>query len=336
MENGPKIRVIGNAPESHKTQAVAGFQNFLLDKDYGLSEKDKELFQVSEKEKTPEQIALIRFANQEVSSLMEEAGLKPYDIPDENYRLLPATLYDKLFHKSDSNGMAKMAQQRVWLRADDFTGNPVLFGSVVIHETMHLKSHISFELNEGEKPRITPYRVGVGIKALQRDGLHGNYHEHFSGLHEAIVSEAEKRLFPKMLQQPELKEEKTWLESDTAVVLKRDLAEKHRLRESNINWVAKEGTAYTIFQYGKQRRVLEYICKEISGSRGEEYPDPESVFKEFLKAQFTGHLLTIAKIVEETFGPGSFRALGEMDTTKTSASSCFEKMKELRAAKLKT
>ncbi|MEP7234205.1 MAG: hypothetical protein ABI778_02805, partial [Ignavibacteriota bacterium] len=38
----------------------------------------------------------------------------------------------------------------------------------------------------------------------------------------------------------------------------------------------------------------------------------EDIKKEFLKSHFTGHLIGIGRMVEETFGEGSFRLLGMM------------------------
>ena len=56
----------------------------------------------------------------------------------------------------------------------------------------------------------------------------------------------------------------------------------------------------------------------------------DEVFQEFSNAQFNGRLMTIARLVEGTFGKGSFRILGNMDTDSNSATLCLETLKKLR------
>ncbi len=334
MENGPKIRVIGNADENLKNQLRDEiFQN--LQQKGGLNATDLEKLKGLEQEKTERELALIEFADQEVSRLMEEAGLESYSIPSDNYHLLPSDFYQKHFGKNN-NATAKIPRQGIMFDADTFRDKPIFFGSVAVHETLHLKSHLSMELNETEgEPEQTPYREGVAIKALQRDGFHGNYHEHFSGLHEAIVAETQKKLFDKMLNLPELATEKTWLESKEAKDKRAAIAKRKKLPEDTIIWVGnnEDEKDWEMISYVTQRQVLNYICEEISKDLPEKYPTPEDVYKEFLKAQFTGHLTSIARIVEGTFGEGSFRILGEMKTTKTSGEEYLKKMKDLRSNK---
>jgi hypothetical protein len=77
---------------------------------------------------------------------------------------------------------------------------------------LHLKVHLSIEVEEKDKRVIkTPYRKGLTIETLQRYVYHGKYHKHFDGLHEAIVAETEKRLIPKLLEQPVLTKKKNGL-----------------------------------------------------------------------------------------------------------------------------
>lgn len=332
MENGPKIRIIGNADDDTRVQLEQEILKNLNTKG-GLNKADLEKLKDFEIEKTEKELVLIHFADQEISHLMKEAGVEPYSVPSDNYRLFSSDLYDKYFSKN-SNATARLDKQGVIFNADNFRNKPVYFGSVATHEMVHLKSHLSMELNNDGAPRATPYREGVSIKALQRDGFNGNYHEHFSGLHEAIVSETQKRLFGKMLNLPELQQEKLWLESKEAQIKKENLANKKGWKEDNIIWVGKNNDEdWEMLSYMTQREVLSYICNEISNDDQEKYSTPDAVYKEFLKAQFTGHLTTIARIVEKSFGEGSFRILGDMKTTKSSGLEYLKKMKELRAGK---
>ena len=151
------------------------------------------------------------------------------------------------------------------------------------------------------------------------------------GLHEAIVSSQEKRLLNKLLELPALAKEKEWLMSDEAKELRKKLAEKKEIPENDIIWVGKkeEDDWESVF-YLQHRRVLDYVCDEIQKQFPDQYQNAEDVFKEFLKAHFTGQLLSVARLVEKTFGKGSFRLLGNMGKENESAVLHLESLKKER------
>ncbi len=337
MEKIPEIRVVGNASAEKKDIEVKKIENALVNHLESLSPQDKLQIEKFEYPKTEKEHALLDFVNRETNRLMEEAGIEPHDIPKENYHILPPELYKKAA-KSNTNGIAFELRKAILLDAETVRGNMVMFGSIALHETLHLKSHLSIEVTEGKKGEIntTPYRVGVSVHALQKDGYHGRYHGHFRGLHEGIVAGTEKRLFKKLLGQPELEQEKEWLLSPEAFALRKVLSEKKEIPEDDIVWVDKTNNdCWETIGYPRQRAVLDYVCTEIQKQFPDRYLDTESVFKEFLKANFTGHLLTIARLVEETFGEGSFRLLGNMDTDKASGVLHLESLKKSRMRELR-
>ena len=52
--------------------------------------------------------------------------------------------------------------------------------------------------------------------------------------------------------------------------------------------------------------LLEEICK-----KNPEFSSTDQVFDIFAKAVMTGKLLKVARLIEKTFGMGSFREIGE-------------------------
>jgi len=176
----------------------------------------------------------------------------------------------------------------------------------------------------------------VAVRALQRDGYHGKYHLHFAGLHEGIVSETEKRLLPKLLNRPELTKEREWLMSDEAKEMRKKLVEIKEISEDDIIWVGKKGEDdWEMVTYISQREVLNYMFTEIQKQFPSEYQSVDDVYKIFLNAHFTGQLLPLARLVEKTFGEGSFRLLGNMDTSKQGGVLHFESLKKARSRQLK-
>jgi hypothetical protein len=202
---------------------------------------------------------------------------------------------------------------------------------------LHLKAHFSLEVEEeGENVEKTPYREGVSVRALQRHGYHRKYHEHFEGLHEAIVAETEKRLLPKLLNCPALAAEKEWMMSQEAKEMKKKLAEEEGIPEDDIVWVGKKGKDdWEAVSYLQQRNVLNYVCAEIQKQFPEQFKSPDDVYKVFLNAHFTGKLLPIARLVEKTFGEGSFRLLGNMGTDTKSGVLHLESLKKARGRKMR-
>lgn len=72
------------------------------------------------------------------------------------------------------------------------------------------------------------------------------------------------------------------------------------------------------YSYLKHRQLLDYLCGEIQSQFPETYPNTEAVFEEFVKANFNGRFLTIGRIMEQTFGKGTFRLLGTVGLKKWS------------------
>lgn len=344
MEQQPKIRTIGKASTEKQEQAKKEILQALFNHFESLSPEERRELGTLEYPKSKQEIAAINFANKITGKLMKKAGVEPYDIPLENYHIIPP----KLYAKADKGGTAVtyLTRQGILFNAEHYRGNPVYFGSSAIHETLHLKAHFTLEVEEEVKEEVeesggkllkTPYREGISIRALQRYSYHGRYHEHFSGLHEGIVAEAEKRLLPRLLDLPEFAEEKKWLMSDKAKELKNKIAQEKKIledgilwgvSEDDIIWVSEDGNEWEVFSYPIQREVVNYICREIQQKFPEQYKNADEVFEEFLKAHFTGRLLPIARLIEKTFGKGSFRMLGNMGESRESGVSHLEALKK--------
>jgi len=331
MEKIPEIQTVGNASDEKKDQVKAEIKNLLINHLQSLSQKDIEQLKECEIQKSEGQIALITFVNTEVSRLAREFGLDSYDIPAENYHIIPSKLYKKVSNDS-SNATAFYPKQGAVFEAESFQDNLLYFGAVALHETLHLKAFYSMEVNEeGKEVHKTSYREGVSIRALQREGYHGDYHEHFRGLHEAIVSRVERDSIARLLELPELAKEKEWLASEEANQLKQNLAKEREISEKDIIWVGKKGkNDWETVGYPKHIEVLEYVCSEIQKQFTDKYQSTEEVFKEFLKANFTGQLLGIARLVEQTFGEGGFRLLGNMTEDKSSAVLYLDSLRKAR------
>jgi len=333
-KKGPEIRVVGNVSEKEKEVAKEEIKRAFFDHFGSLSQEAQNELRKFECPKKEEEIAIIEFANQLVSQLMQEAGIKPYNIPLENIHIVPSDLYKKIVSASDEKvGTVFYTKQGIVLNSESVRGNLVFFARTVFHEILHLTGHLSIRAEkEGETLTLSLYRKGVTVASLQK-GI--NYHEHFTGLHEAIVTETEKRWAEKILECPALSKERDWLISKEAKEMKKRLAEEKGISEEEILWIGKGKGDWALTPYSSQREVLNYVCNQIQEQFPERFKNSEDVFKLFLRAHFTGRLLEIARLVEETFGKGSFRLLGDMKSNNESGVLCLEALKKARTRKLK-
>ena len=336
MTNEHEFTVVGGASQEEKEKAEEDLNNLLFDHFDALPSDILSIVKKTEYPKSQRELAIIDFSQKATNKIMLEIGAKPFDIPAENYHLIPTETFKKQIKETGSVANTLYQRQGIFFNAEKFRDNAVKFGATEIHETLHLKGHYSVELEgDGKKVKRTPYREGVTIIAPQKLGYHGKYHTHFDGLHEAIVAEETKKLFPELLNLPEFTKEKAWLDSEKAIALRKDLSKKEEIPEDEFTWVGKNKEDWDELSYYRHRQVLEYICTEIQKAFPDQYPDKEAAFKEFLKAHFTGQLLTIARLVEEAFGESSFRILGNMTNDTDSAVAHLETFKKLRLKQLK-
>src|SRR6185369_6206412 len=103
-----------------------------------LSEEERKEFEKFERPKTERQMELLGFANAESSRLMREAGLDPYDVPLENFHILPVELYRKMQPRDGSAAATIQHKQEIIFNGNFFDENIVKFGSTAFHELLHL------------------------------------------------------------------------------------------------------------------------------------------------------------------------------------------------------
>lgn len=332
MEKGPKLKIVGKASSDKKELVRQKIEGLLVSHFDNLPLDTQERLRKLEYPKSEKESTIIEYVNKETNKLMQECGMEPYNIPIENYHIVPSELYKSQFTRTGTAATFHKKQAMVF-DAETHHNNPVSFGLASIHETLHLKAYTVFELGEKEESDESLYRTGVSSYATIKDGTD---HVHLDGLHEAIVATQEKKMFAGLMQIQGMKEEREWLTTNEARELKKKIAENDGLPENEILWVYRgDEKNWEGAYYYRQRLVLDYICHEIQNQFPERFKNTNEVFKEFLKAHFTGHLLTIANLIDGTFGKGSFRLLGNMGTDRNSGIVHLESFKRIRDKFLK-
>lgn len=334
---GPEFRIVGGASEEAKQEAKEELLGFFGENHLGdVSEKELLRLERLEYKKFPEELEMINFANKKSSELMEKCGVDSYDVPDRNFHIVSQELFKEVGSKHDV-AITIQRKQIIAMNADNVRKKLMSFGKISFHELLHLKSHFAAEVEEVEKDdevRIfkKTYREGVGVFSSQKKDIEHSGHEHFAGLNEAIVASQEKQFVEDLLELPMFSEEKNWVKSEKFLKLREKISKEENIPIDEIYQIDKDGKGFNTFSYPKQRAVFDYLVGEICKDTGK---TEEEIRLEFLKAQFTGKLLSIAHLTEETFGKGSFRALGNMKDDRLSAVLCLEELRKMRLNKNK-
>jgi len=333
-EKAPDIRIVGNASETEKEdlhkEMVGYFGEHHLD---SLTEGQRQQLEKGELVKTPEEEEIIDLVNQKTNELMRQSGVEPFDVPKNNYHFVPKDVYLKIKPPGAPGAAISFDRhQAAVFNATYFRKSILEFATTIFHETLHLKSRQVIQLNKvGIDLEIATSRSGVKVHSSHKQNIEGDSHSHLDGLDEAIVSEYEKKFFNDVLQMPIFKDYRNWFLSEEVVKERKLIAKEHRIAEDEIFWKTKNSNNKCGFPYFYQRQVLNYVVSEIQNDFSKDYVSKDKVLAEFLQACFTGRLMKIAHLVEDTFGEGSFRVLGDMDTNDQNAIRNKEHMRIIRS-----
>jgi hypothetical protein len=330
---GPEFRIVGNISPEEKEKEKERIIDQLHGNHLGeISEKNRRKLEMAEYPKTEQELALIDLADEKTIELMDRLGVKSYSVPERNLHIVPTEIYDE-FKDSSSTAMAIATQQAIFFNVSKARRSNIQFGRVAYHEMLHLKAHLSMEVNDDVKGnrRRTSYRLGVGVESLNKNREKDEEYEYFHGLHEAIVSYQEKLFIPDLYKDESVKDEVEWMQSDKAKELIKKESARTGIDESDYAWISENGDSFSFVSYDHLRNAYLYILGQIQLQFPDRFSSVNEVHDEFLKAHFTGHLLGIGKLVDGTFGPGSFRVLGMMNDKNTT----IQTSKYLKGARLR-
>lgn len=339
MEKMPNLKIIGSGSEEKKREAEERFKNKLFDHINFFPEKIQEEIKKLEYPKTEEQISFISMANEETNRLMKSCDVESFNIPLDNFHIVPSEFYTKKIGKAGTVAVTLYNEQSIVFDANKVRGDNFEFAGDTFHETLHLKGSLVVQIEENDdylKERI--YRMGIDVKnTIKKSQKVGNT-LYFDGLHEAIVSDQEKKFIRKLLELEEFKKEKEELNKEENIEGISGLSKEKNIPIDDFLSFKKDKDgkrSWKVVPYLKQREVYNYICEEILKENEDKYKDIEEVKKEFLKAHFTGNILPIARLVEESFGENSFRVLGGMGVESSGAIQTKELLRNMRRQVLK-
>src|SRR3989344_656565 len=243
-----------------------------------LQDKGGEFIEGLELEKTEKDKEIIELADQAAENYLRQFGRE--NVPEitlNNIHLLKEGGTEEYTEGNWKEGSQSSVLNRIIV---DRGASDLRLARKLFHELYHQKVYKALQIaKEGEQSKLIPYHTGFSI--VSRDGKE----TYFNDLDEALTSLAEQRFFTETLMNDE-----------------RFSAEIERMTEEE-----KEN----IFTRNDEREKFNALIDKLWGANKEQFSSRDEILKMFFEAQATGRLLKVARLIEETFGKGSFRKLGE-------------------------
>jgi len=270
---------------------------------------DKQTPVEGEREKSPEESEIINDILAKLPEFIKEYGGTPLQLKPEHIHVVNpeklSYMQRRSYKKSGARGGYTPEKQTVEILA--VTQSKLIFGICVAHELIHFNSFQSAQYSP-EGDRITE-RV-FGVSEVSKD----EEHIYFDDFNETITEELAARFEREHFKSIPLLHKALKRKEEMAVGVK--WPEEVSSVEDIMDIIVKKGWFRT--QYGVARRgfleesaKLWEMIKEIQQKNSEKFKTDEDVFRFFTKAYFTGKRLGMARLIENTFGKGSFRELGK-------------------------
>jgi len=334
MERTHYERIIGGSEEEQEA-AREELQNSF--------DKKSEDFTEHEIEKTPEDRELIKKTESIVDRMVTQYGGEPKNLPIDHIYILKPGSVDTITEGEHAGALTQPHGLKIGIEQKE---SKFLFASGVAHELFHLKSYKSARL--GNSPEnIHLYRNGLQMYERKDPNVEvGEEKEYFSKLEEAIVAECVRKFLNELGKDEEFQEETEALNR-----LRNWIVEYHRsagveekkmkIWEEEIKYIAdpigkvkdvlaysddeQERQAYSAglfqraYEKGEVEELERYVYREelynlldelVEKSDGK-FKSREEVFEKFANANFSGHYLPLARMVEGILGKGTFRELAE-------------------------
>lgn len=325
-------RVIGGESEQLRIVAKEKLQRWL--EEHGND--DTKPYEISPTERDKQIIESVESA---VDQLITSYGgtTKPFP-PEKIYLLRPDTV-NIVTEGKFSRGFHSPLGQRIIVEKGL---SDIDFATTLAHELFHLKSYKAAQVVE--EGRIKPYRSGISVFDRIEET------EYFAELEEAIVAETTRQYYQSEVRNNPLFQSevqatdkvKKWVKKslqmrgidetrqqfilgeiysipeaeDIAKVLEGEVdsenPEMYKLGyvDGALQRLIQKEQVVVSERY-RERQKLDTLLEEITTKSGGKFRDKSEVFNEFAKANFSGNLLPLARIIESTLGRGSFRRIAE-------------------------
>jgi uncharacterized protein YrzB (UPF0473 family) len=311
-------RIVGVDPETESS---------ILDYFKGKFEREKK--GIEEKELDSEIIESLPKLFEFFREFLLKYGIEALEIKENNIHAVDFTklspeLFQRLKKKFEKTDAIYTPKQQAIVTFLDYRSGKLKFFQALVHEMFHAQSFQSFQKAEDSSFKL--YKASKGNDSVEEIGLSARRvglnmyvsdSAYFENMDEAIIQELTMRFEWKYFHSlPNLTEE---LRIKDATLKELEEAggdiEKEKRIIATVSKKQADGDNRTVklasYPYQKEREGLEGIIKKIYESHKSQFSSIEEVFDVFAKASLTGRVLPLAHLIEDVYGKGGFRKLGE-------------------------
>lgn len=325
-------------PLNQKESGINRVVGFESEKEEEFLQYFKDKFETNtadskEKEKTSEEQEMIERINTGMKDFLTQYGVEAIEISSDNVHVLDKTKFTEAELKKiqeqfgTENGFYSALKQGVAIMKD-YDASKLSFLQTLVHEMLHLQGFYSYQKssqetadltlsNKDESASMNIRRSGFSIGTT--DGKRLLFHK----LNESVITELEIR-FEKMYMTkwPELEEELKARDEYIKQVAERDRAPIEKVSQTVAEIKGDKSTGYiwVSYPYYEERQQFNSLVDKLHERNKDDFESREQVFNLFADATLTGRLLPIARLIEKSFGKGSFRMIGERSADKPTES----------------
>lgn len=275
-----------------------------------------EIIRKAERNKTPEEITVIKTINAYMDEFVKEHGGQPIKIPSEKVVFLDEKKITEKIRKLlsiKSTGAVTSIRKNLITIIPSYPKNAptvkISLAKTLTHEFLHFNSFTSLSQ---QKQWLKERQSGINIILPEINFL--------ENLNEAIIEEMAvefmNKYFPRI---PILKEDMKIREE----YINKLPNEKQEWVRKNITYALTEqlpsGEKITkggLTAYREEREALQNLLEKIQLANPTEFPTTEDVFKIFASAVMTGNLPQIARLIEQNLGRGAFKKIAQEFSVK--------------------
>jgi len=259
----------------------------------------RELLTKYEMKMTARQREILAFVVEGANEILDQYAVREPRASIDLIRVVKDKFFDEL-DQSTIAGICFPSLQVAVTRGNENITNTVLADNA-FHELMHLFSFQRSVLRGGTEDGYADFKVErFGVNISSKDNQQSMYYKQ---INEAITVELGMRFWKRMHESRLFSDdiwrlERKYGKNDDHTVLRIDRRPDGSSEDKSIVGYPEE--------YEKTKEFMRYIFEKNKDA----FESVDAVMEIFIDAYFSGKLLPIARLVEKTYGKGSFRESG--------------------------
>lgn len=310
----PNVRLEGTEDVTHQESFDQDYDERFLNQDMPWIRDIRKY----EKRPTPEEIETMKLIDTWTNALLKRYGAPPTKIPPSAIHILDKD-HLPIEWEEDGEGVSYGPLGTFLVRQT----HQYPLAHIGFHELLHTKSRISYKIGRGPNGEYLQKRSGIRLNRYSSKEAKITT-DHFRWMNEAVTEELTKTFIQTCFKAGMWKAERdqtvaTLLEPDIPSDVKKNLSDvffARPLPQKPKGWFKKppkeSGPKYEIREcsYPSERAMLKLLIDTLYERNPSQFQSHNQVFDVFARAMLRDTLLPLGRLIERTFGRGSFKKIG--------------------------